>query len=55
MLNDLRISRYFDCNMINVGETVQISFEGDMKNNTVDSAINVDRIIVSDEQILIPE
>ena len=55
MLNDLRISRYFDCNMINVGEIVQISFDGDIKNNTVDSAITVARIIISGEQVLIPE
>jgi hypothetical protein len=55
MLNDLRISRYIDCGIINVGETVQISFEGDIKNNTVDSAITVAKIIVLDKQVLIPE
>lgn len=54
-LNDLRISRYIDCGIIKVGETVQISFEGEIKNNTVDSAIAVAKIIVSGEQVLIPE
>lgn len=55
LLNDLRISRYIDCDIIKVGETVQISFEGEIKNNTVDSAIAVAMIIVSGEQVLIPE
>ena len=55
MLNDLRISRYVECDIIKVGETVQISFEGEIKNNTVDSAIAVAMIIVSGEQVLIPE
>ncbi len=55
LLNDLRISRYIDCGIIKVGETVQISFEGEIKNNTVDSAIAVAKIIVSGEQALIPE
>lgn len=55
LLNDLRISRYIDCGIIKVGETVQISFEGEIKNNTVDSAIAVAKIIVSGEQVLIPE
>ena len=54
LLNDLRISRYIDCGIIKVGETVQISFEGEIKNNTVDSAIAVAKIIVSGEQVLIP-
>ena len=55
MLNDLRISRYIDCGIINVGETVQISFEGEIKNNTVDRAVAAAKIIVSGEQVLIPE
>lgn len=55
LLNDLRISRYIDCGIIKVGETVQISFEGEIKNDTVDSAIAVAKIIVSGEQVLIPE
>ena len=55
MLNDLCISRYIDCGIINVGETVQISFEGEIKNNTVDRAIAAAKIIVSGEQVLIPE
>ena len=55
MLNDLRISRYIDCGIIKVGETVQISFEGEIKNNTVNSAIAAAKIIVSGEQVLIPE
>ncbi len=55
LLNDLRISRYVDYDIINVGETVQISFEGEIKNNTVDSAIAAAKIIVSGEQVLIPE
>lgn len=55
LLNDLRISRYVDYDIINVGETVQISFEGEIKNNTVDSAIAAAKIIVSGEQVLISE
>ena len=55
LLNDLRISRYVDCSIINVGETIQISFEGEIKDNTVDSAIAAAKIIVSGEQVLIPE
>ena len=55
LLNDLRISRYVECGIIKVGETVQISFEGKIKDNTVDSAISAAKIIVSGEQVLIPE
>lgn len=55
LLNDLRISRYVDYDIINVGETIQVSFEGEIKNNTVDSAIAAAKIIVSGEQVLIPE
>lgn len=55
LLNDLRISRYVECDIINVGETVQISFEGEIKDNTVDSAIAAAKIIVSGGQVLIPE
>lgn len=55
LLNDLRISRYIDCDIIKVGETVQISFEGEIKDNTVDSAIAAAKIIISGEQVLIPE
>lgn len=58
LLNDLRISRYVDCGIIKVGDTVQISYEGKMdetNDNTITSAIAASRATISDGDGSIPE
>ncbi len=58
LLNDLRISRYADCGVIAVGDTVQVSYEGEIdkdNENTIDSAVSVSEAVISDGGLLIPE
>ena len=56
LLNDLRISRYVDHEIIKVGSTVQITFEGEIDEaNTIDSAISASQVKISGGDVLIPE
>jgi len=56
LLNDLRISRYVDHEIIKVGSTVQITFEGEIDDqNTVDTAISAANVMISKGEVLIPE
>lgn len=56
LLNDLRIERYVDHNVIKVGNTVQITFEGEIDSqNTVDTAISAASVMISKGEVLIPE
>lgn len=56
LLNDLRISRYAAYGVVKVGDTVQISFEGEIDEaNTIDSAISVSQAMISGEDVFIPE
>lgn len=56
LLNDLRISRYVDHEIIKVGSTVQITFEGEIDEaNTIDSAVFASNVTVSGGDVLIPE
>ena len=58
LLNDLRISRYVDYGIVKVGDTVQISYEGEIdetSGNTIAGAISVFKATISDGDVLIPE
>ena len=56
LLNDLRISRYVDNEIVKVGDTVQIIFEGEIDDaNTIDTAISAYEVKISGGDALIPE
>lgn len=56
LLNDLRIKRYVDHEIIKVGGMVQIIFEGKIDSqNTVDTAISAANVMISKGEVLIPE
>lgn len=58
MLNDLRISRYVDCGVIKAGDSVQISYNGEINennDNTIEGAISASKATISDGDIFIPE
>lgn len=57
-LDDLRISRYVDSGVIKVGDTVQVSYTGEIDaadGNCVNSAVDISKAIISEEDILILE
>ena len=57
LLNDLRISRYVDYGIVKVGDTVQISYEGEIdetSGNTIAGAISAFKATISDGDVLIP-
>ena len=56
LLNDLRITRYVNHEIIRVGGNVQITFEGEIDSqNTIDSAISAANVMISGGDVLIPE
>lgn len=58
LLNDLRISRYVDYGIVKVGDTVQISYEGEIdetSGNTIAGAISAFKATISDGDVLIHE
>lgn len=56
LLNDPRIIRYVERGTIRVGENVQITYEGEIDElNTIDSAILVSDVVITDKVVLIPE
>lgn len=56
LLNDLRIKRYVDHEIIKVGENIQITFDGEIDSqNTIDSAISAASVMFSGGDVLIPE
>ena len=56
LLNDLRISRYFDHEIIKVGSTVQITFDGEIDEaNIIDSSVSASNVKISGGDVLIPE
>ncbi len=58
MLNDLRISRYVDYGVIQAGNTVQISYHGEINennDNTIEGAISASKATISDGDVFIPE
>ena len=46
-LEDLRISRYLDCGMVGVGDTVQVLYEGEIEGTTVSGAVSLEKVTIS--------
>lgn len=56
MLNDLRISRYVNHGVVKVGDTVQISYEGEIdETNTFTTATSASKVTISNIDALTPE
>lgn len=56
LLNDIRISRYVDNDVIKVNDTVQITYKGQIdENNIIDTAVSASQAMISDGDVLIPE
>ena len=55
LLSDIRISRYVDLGVVDVGDIVVVSYEEGINNNTVDSAVSISKGIISGGDLLIPE
>lgn len=58
LLNDIRVSRYIENNVIRVGETVQVVYEGELdekNSNIIDSAVSMSEITISEGEAFIPE
>ena len=58
MLHDGRISRYVDIGEVVVGETVVVSYEGEIdkrNGNVIASAVSISRAIITDGDVWIPE
>lgn len=58
MLDDVKISRYVECDFVKVGSTVVVSYEGDIdtkSGNAISKAIDISEGIISDGDVLIPE
>jgi len=56
LLKDLRISRYVDNEIVKVGDTVQIIFEGEIDDaNTIDGAVSAYQVTISGGDVLIFE
>ena len=55
LLNDLRISRYVDYGIIEVGDMVQVCYEGEIAEGIISSAISADKVTIYDGDIVVPE
>ena len=56
LLNDLRISRYVDHGVVEVGDTVQVTFESDLSaDNTIADAVYISQAMISGGNVLFPE
>ena len=57
-LDDLRISRYVEREIVRVGETVQISYRGEIDGtdgNTVTGAVSLNKAYIYDGDVMVPE
>ena len=58
LLNDLRISRYVDYGIVQIGDIVQIFYEGEIdesSGNAIAGAISAVKATISDGDVLLPE
>ena len=56
MLNDQKISRYVDHEIIKIGSTVSIVYEGEIdEQHTINTAISASNVVISGGDVLIPE
>ncbi len=58
LLDDLRISRYVEREIVRVGDTVQISYRGEIDEtdgNTVTGAVSLNKAYIYDGDVMVPE
>jgi len=58
LINDIRISRYIDNDVISVNDIIQITYEGEIAgkhSNTIDSAIFITKVVIYDGDAFILE
>ncbi len=57
LINDIRISRYIDNNIIGLNEFIQVTYEGeiDKNDNLISSAVSISEVIIAGDDVLIPE
>lgn len=55
LINDIRISRYVDMDIVGVGDIVFVSYEGTLNENVIDNAASISKGIISGGDVLIPE
>ena len=55
LINDISISRYVDNDVIKKNQIIQVTYEGEMNNNSVNTAISIDKVIIAGEDIVVPE
>ena len=56
LLNDIRISRYVDRNLINIGDSVFVTYDGKPDSSgTISTATGLSEVIISDGDAYIPE
>ena len=56
LLNDIRISRYVDRDLIKVGDSVLVTFDGEPgSSGTISTATGLSEVIISDGSAHIPE
>lgn len=58
LIDDIKISRYIECDIVKVGSVVIVAYEGDIDSksgNTISQAIDISEGFISDGEVLIPE
>ena len=58
MLEDVRIARYIELDVIGVGDTVQIIYDDKIIVDDiyiVDSAVSINKVFIDEKNIIIPE
>ena len=58
LINDIRISRYVENNIIKVGQIILVNYEGEIdydNSYTINKAIGFSEVIIYGEEMLIPE
>lgn len=55
LINDIRISRYVDMDIVDVNDIVVVYYEGKLNENVIDKAASISKGIISGGDVLIPE
>lgn len=55
LINDIRISRYVDMDIVGVNDIVVVYYEGKLNENVIDKAASISKGIISGVDVLIPE
>lgn len=55
LINDVRISRYIENDIVKLNEFIQVTYDGEIIENTIGYAFSIAEVIVSGEDVYIPE